>query len=200
MDENKVIGKKKPKFSARDAWQLVVDHGGADFGGDLDDCNRFLEELQEEELQVLEHFAGYVVRKAALKFVEASCEECSSSLQGEDAGSLLSYRNMFNALNIPSKHLLVLLSYLEKKINDGVGDNVNNLLPDTFFNIFRKIDINFICAYESIGCDEHRENLITRISHFYVITRMYFIIREAKKFLKNSEKARQLKKQSKLVT
>jgi len=65
-------------------------------------------------------------------------------MTGQEAGSFLSQKNTFNALNIPSKNLVRLISYLEKKINEVVGDSVTNLLPNTFFTIFRKVDRHFV--------------------------------------------------------
>ena len=113
MDENKVIGKEIPKFSAKDVWQLVMDHGASDFEGDLNSCDDIFQEFEEIDRQKIEHFGGYIVKRG-IKFISASCEECSSSIKGENAGIFSAQKNTFHALNILTKKLIALISYLEK--------------------------------------------------------------------------------------
>jgi len=68
MDDNKVIGKEIPKMSAKDVWQLVMDHGAGDFQGDINSLDDVLQEFQEEDIQKIEHFGGYVLKKT-VKFI-----------------------------------------------------------------------------------------------------------------------------------
>lgn len=196
MQENKIIGREDVKFSAEDIWRIAMDHGAAEF----DDAYAFdhdwlLEVVEETEHLKLEYFCGYLIKKINRV---TSCENCIRSLKGSECGNLLSQRNKFNVLHIPSHYLVALISYLEKIIHSEIGGEIHNLQPDTFFKICRKIDCNFIDS-EFIGCAEHQEILVLKITHFYLVTRLYLIIREAKKGLKNREKTKELKKHSKLV-
>ena len=203
MLANHVIGKEEERnFSARDIWNFAMDYGAAEIEdeeelhGNYDDI---INDLDDSERCKIEYFAGYVVKKAMKRFTK--CEDCKKSLQGERdaAGSLLSGRDKFSVLYVPSHGLVNLLSYLERKVNEEVGSSVRDLKPDTFFNICRKLDRSVVNV-QSIGCNvEHGDELLTKLTHFYLMTRIHLVMREAKKQNKNIAKSKSLKKQSKLV-
>ena len=197
---NKVLKDDNEKLTAHHIWQLAMDHGAGAFEGDLQAYDRILNEFDNEDRQTVECFAGYVAKEAT-KFT--SCETCLLSLRRDKCNdeTLLSKRDHYNVLVAPALSLPKLLLYLEKIINEVIDGTLANLLPDTFFTIFRKVDCHMVLSIssaESIGCLAHRETLMCKIVHFYILTRLNFIIRDAKKEL-NSEKCRELKKKAKLV-
>jgi len=77
---------------------------------------------------------------------------------------------------------------------------IDSLSRDTFFNICRRIDNVMPVDTSLIGCSpQHSEEIVTKIVYFYLVTRMHFIMRAAKKELKQLGRNKALKKQSKLV-
>lgn len=204
MENNEILGKEDPeKFTANDIWRIAMDHGADHFTDDSELPTTAYDELflqfEEADRNVIENFTGYVVRKA--KRVFTTCEDCIASLQRErsTAGALLTTKDKYGVLNVPSTQLMAITLYLEKNISEEIGDSLNNLMPDTFFKICRRLD-QFVLEMNPIGCKEegHADRLATKIAHFYLTARMHLIIREAKKLLKLQGKVKGLRKQSKL--
>ena len=208
MSANSVMNPKEEvvTFSGRDIWSFIKDHGAEidETDRDIETYNDIVNDLKESEYFKAEHMAGYVVKKSC-RFTK--CKACIASLMGdrEAAGIHLSRKDKFGALHVPSPDLTALLCYLEKKMNAQVGNSdevgVSNILSDTFFHICRKVDRNIVEKSLHPGCPDHYPSgdLATRIMHFYIIMRVHFILRAAKKLLKTYGKTKKLKKESKMI-
>ena len=195
MSSNHILGKEKEKqiSLAQDIWSLVgeleeqVDEGS----GDSD-------ELSHAERCIIESFAGYVARKGVRRLT--NCKHCAESLTGdrEQSGKLLSTRDKYGVLFVPSTGVFELITYLEKKVTNEIDGKIENVTRDTFFNICKKINqLDLSRNSMAIGCIDHSEELVSKLVHFYITTHLFFIVREAKKQLKTHGKCKALKKQSK---
>jgi len=152
--------------------------------GSIDFNDPIYENITNEEQFILQYVCGYIVRRSS-SFT--SCNECIACLTGEKANenNLIEIRDKFDVLFTPSNILLALIESLEVIILGEV--KTNKLHPDTFLAISAKIDEN---ALIPVGCSEHSDCLTSQITQFYLIMRMNFICRVARKGLKCSEEAR----------
>jgi len=109
MNANQVFQKEETRtFSVEDIWSFA-----GEIENELDDPDN---NLEEAEYCTIEHFAGYVVKRAATKFTN-NCECCIESLKGNrnDAGQLLSTRDRFNKLHVASTAVLDFTDLSRKK-------------------------------------------------------------------------------------
>lgn len=134
-----------------------------------------------EDDRLLEFLSGYVAGKA-IKFKK--CHACAVTIlannslvtdSSQSAPSLIDLRNFYGVLHYPSKSLFLIISTLEKCIRDET--NEENIGPDTFFNITEQLESVNLPAH--VGCDEHFQDIMSYIIHFYTILRMQFAVKAA---------------------
>ena len=151
--------------------------------------------LTSEETAVSEYVIGYVVRRAKNL---TKCESCLSSLRAGSPrkGILIEMRDYYNVLHTPCEELVSLLKIIEEVILSEVEKNGLNAF--TYFSISFKVD-ELLLELHEVGCDEHSSELTQKIIQYFLILRMNFICRVARKNLVANEKMKILKKGSKLV-
>ncbi|TGZ47805.1 Tigger transposable element-derived-like protein [Temnothorax longispinosus] len=156
---------------------------------------------------VLTYVAGYVARKGNRFCKDINnknfiCEECLKTLvlqpndEIPERHKLIEIKTKGYLIN-PSIALFNLLSSLEKGVIEGTKCGEINI--NTLFEIMELIDeeknpITFL------GCEKHNYEFTKNIICFYLITRMFFLVKQANKNDNTEkEKTKEKRKCSKLV-
>lgn len=151
---------------------------------------------------VLTYIAGYVARKGNrfcknINNNKTICEECLKTLvlQSNDEiterHKLIEIKSKGYLIN-PSIVLFNLLSSLEKGIINATKCGEINV--NTIFDIMNLINNEDITI---IGCEQHNHEFTKNIIRFYLITRMFFLVKQANKN-DNSERERTKEKRKSL--
>lgn len=153
------------------------------------------------------YVAGYVARKASLRFAKfivdeksVVCKNCCDALilspndPIPERHKLIELRTKGNLKN-PSVKLCNLINILEVAVMKIVGSG--KLEEDTLFQVTSALQDS--CSVQLIGCTDHAESLTRRIITFYLTTRMYFISKQWNKNNTERAKTRAKRKEAKLV-
>ena len=147
--------------------------------------------MQTTSDYVLTYIAGYVARKGNRFFKNISnnknknvtCEECLKKLALQPTDTIPERHKLIQLktegyLINPSVALFMLLSNLENAIIEAT--KYGNINVDTLFEIMSLMDdeTNPVIL---IGCDQHNYEFTKNIIRFYLVTRMFFLVKQANK-------------------
>jgi len=157
---------------------------------------------------ILTYIAGYVARKGnrfsknIINNKKVICEECLKTLVLQPNDVIPKRHKLIEIktkgyLKNPSVALFNLLSSLEKGTIKATKDGEINV--NTLFEIMKLIDEEKN-SVTLIGCERHSYEFTKNIIHFYLITRMYFLVKQANKNDNaEREKTKEKRKSLKLV-
>lgn len=157
---------------------------------------------------ILTYIAGYVARKGnrfsknRINNKNVICEECLKTLVLQPHDVIPERHKLIDIktkgyLKNPSAALFNLLSTLEKRTIEAIKCGEINV--NTLFEIMELVDeetnpITFI------GCEKHNYEFTKNVICFYLITRMFFLVKQANKNDNaEKEKTKEKRKSSKLV-
>lgn len=157
---------------------------------------------------ILTYIAGYVARKGNrfCKDIDNNktviCEECLKTLvlqpnnEIPERHKLIQIKTKGYLMN-PSVALFDLLSILEKEVIETTQCGEINV--NTLFEIIGSIDKDNNCV-TFLGCEKHYYEFTRNIIRFYLITRMFFLVKQANKNDNiEREKTKEKRKSLKLV-
>lgn len=131
----------------------------------------------------------YVVKKME-RFI--NCSECSHLLKGSNNAPLISIRNEFDALYVPSSHLVDTITAIEAAIMKVVDDEgVHNAI---FWSIIKEVEERSTENIKLVGCQNHCDIITKRIMYFFIVMRVHFISKAYNDKASNLEKIKNLKK------
>lgn len=157
---------------------------------------------------ILTYIAGYVARKGnrfsknIINNKNVICEECLKTLVLQPNDVIPERHKLIQIktkgyLKNPSIALFNLLSILEKGIIEATKCGEINV--NTLFEIMKLIDEEKN-SLTLIGCEKHKYEFTKNIIRFYLITRMFFLVKQANKNDNaEREKTKEKRKSSKLV-
>ncbi|XP_067215656.1 uncharacterized protein [Linepithema humile] len=157
---------------------------------------------------ILTYIAGYVARKGnrfsknIINNKNVICEECLKTLILQPNDVIPERHKLIQIktkgyLKNPSIALFNLLSILEKGIIEATKCGEINV--NTLFEIMELIDEEKN-SLALIGCEKHKYEFTKNIIRFYLITRMFFLVKQANKNDNaEREKTKEKRKSSKLV-
>lgn len=145
---------------------------------------------------VLTYISGYVARKGN-RFCKntnnnknVNCEECLKTLVLQSNDEILERHKLIQIktkgyLINPSVTLFNLLSSLEKGVIEAT--KCGEIHVNTLFEIMELIDDE---NYPTIliGCEKHNYEFTKNIIRFYLITRMFFLVKQAKMIILKEKK------------
>lgn len=167
-----------------------------------DESERHSDTFDPTNLQdnFLHYFAGFSAKKALWLY---RCSQCRSKILNqneENPLTLVSLRNYYNALHVPSDEFFRFIQKIESKIVEVVGTDGADLTPNTFFEIAdRLVEDEDEEPLMTIGCEKHGEELTKKLLEFYLVMRLNLICKEKTQLLVKKSKNVELRKTGKLI-
>lgn len=190
----------------REQWEnkldTILDKGNVSILSDKENIDKEHDYLWSQPSQYISYMAGYVARKAIMRFckfvdgkTQVSCEDCVVTLILPTNESIPENHKFIEIksrgfLKHPSKELVSLITSIENAIMEVVQGRLPQ--ADTLFKVTEKLEE--MSPLSHVGCSNHSNDLTRRVMSFYLTTRMHFL---AKQTNLNSIEKRQSKEKRK---
>ncbi|XP_077507779.1 uncharacterized protein LOC144118864 [Amblyomma americanum] len=125
---------------------------------------------------ILDHLAGYVVKK----FATMACSCCVQTLKNSTRkpNDLTAIRSK-GYLQVPSDRLLGLLKIVEGYVEEFTVEKI--ACPNLYMNIIESILHDNRIPSASVGCPSHFVETTAEVIHFFLRCRLHFFTREKNK-------------------